>query len=70
MIRFIFHKAIKDYKVNRYTIKKGDNILKICFGERDVHKSRSGQLHLDIWGKKLAELVKSSDKQKGIIDNE
>jgi len=56
MIRFIKHKAIKDYKIKNFKIKKGDNILKILFSMSDIHISRSGSAHLDIWGSKLEEL--------------
>jgi len=57
-IKFIKHKASKDYKVKNFRIKKGDGILKICFSERDIHKSNKGILHLDIWGEKLKSLKK------------
>lgn len=57
MIKFILHKARRDYAVNGFTLKKGDTILKILFDEKDVHKSNSGKLHLDIWGQKLIKLA-------------
>lgn len=64
MIKFIKHKAIRDYKVKNFQIKKGDEILKICFSENDIHKSRKGILHLDIWGSKLKQLKKILEKEK------
>lgn len=62
LIKFIKHRATKDYKVKSFEIKKGDEILKICFTEKDIHKSRLGKLHLDIWGKKLEQLGKILEK--------
>ena len=57
MIKFVKHPAQKDYKVGNFEIKKGQTILKICFDKKDIHKSRNGQLHLDIWGKKYNNLM-------------
>jgi len=36
IIRFIKYKAMKNYKVGKYKIKKGDTIFKIIFDEKDV----------------------------------
>lgn len=58
-IRFILHTSLKDYLVRIFKIRKGDKILKICFDEKDVHVSRSGVMHLDIFGKKLNKLTES-----------
>jgi hypothetical protein len=58
MIKFIKHTAFRDYKVKNFKIKQGDEILKILFSEKDIHKSRNGKLHLDIWGQKLKQLKK------------
>ncbi|MCK4359405.1 MAG: hypothetical protein KAW92_11830 [Candidatus Cloacimonetes bacterium] len=55
-IKFIKHKARKDYDVRIFKIKKRDDILKICFSKKDIHVSRNKTLHLDIWGKKLEDL--------------
>jgi len=64
VIKFIKHNAIKDYNIGKFRIKKGDNILKICFSENDIHKSRKGVLHLDIWGLKLRQLKKILEEVK------
>jgi len=55
-IKFIKHTAHKDYKVRIFKIKKGDEILKICFSKDDIHVSNNGTIHLDIWGDKLKKL--------------
>ena len=61
MIWFYKHKNFKQTKVKSFNIPKGAEIFKICFSKEDVHTSRSGMLHLDIWGKKLKELRKLLD---------
>jgi len=59
MINFIKHKLIYNAKVGWcFPIKKGTTILKILFNKRDIHESRNGKLHLDIWGYKLVKLKK------------
>lgn len=49
-------RAAKQFKVGRFTIRKGKPILKVLFNDSDIHVSRSGKKHLDIWGLKLVAL--------------
>lgn len=58
MIWFLKHKNPKSVAVGPFTLPKGAEILKICFSKKDIHISRSGMWHLDIWGSKLEELKK------------
>lgn len=64
MIRFLLTRSPVTKKIRysvcgrEHTVKQGERILKIVFDQSDVHVSRSGQAHLDIWGKKLDELRK------------
>jgi len=57
MIKFVKHNAIKNYKIKNFLIKKGDKIVKVLFEDKDIHISRNGKMHLDIWGSKLKELI-------------
>lgn len=57
MIKFYKHKAWIDKKLwGIFRIKRGTEVVKICFSPRDVHVNQGGEQHLDIWGKKLEEL--------------
>lgn len=56
MIEFVMSRATKKFRVGRFTIGKGKPILKVLFDDSDVHVSRSGKKHLDIWGLKLIAL--------------
>jgi hypothetical protein len=75
MITFRMGRAPKDASVQtgrrspgikRFTITKGTEVFKILFRKEDVHVSRSGRMHLDIWGQKLEDLrnvICSADRE-------
>ena len=62
MIKFLKHRMLFPTQVKVYKCKAGCDILKILFHQSDVHISRSGKIHLDIWGKKLEELKEEINK--------
>lgn len=67
MIEFYKHFLIEDRKVKNFKLRKGMQILKVVFDDNDVHISRSGRKHLDIWGgklKKLKNLLKEKSNEQ------
>jgi hypothetical protein len=63
-MKFILHKALRNYRVpaldpkrKPFTIRKGQELLKIEFEPGEIHMHR-GKPHLDLWGEKLERLRK------------
>lgn len=66
MIRFIYHRVNSSHtaKVKNFVINPGTRLLKILFSDKDIHVSRSGKKHLDIWGQKLLDLKEVLNKAR------